>query len=64
MKTLLALVTLTAIVSTAVAKGNPDPKLPKEIQQLYGMVGDWKSRTGSPSSTARSRTSGGGSPMR
>ena len=47
MKTLLALTTLAAVTSSAFAKGNPDPKLPKEIQGMYCLVGEWKSQNGS-----------------
>jgi hypothetical protein len=44
MKTKLCALASIALVSTAAAKGNPDPKLPKEIQQMYCLVGDWKSQ--------------------
>jgi hypothetical protein len=45
MKTpLLALVAVTSITSTALAKGKADPKLPKEIQPMYCLVGEWKSQ--------------------
>ena len=43
MKTLLALTTIAAVTSSAFAKGNADPKLPKEIQGMYCLVGEWKS---------------------
>jgi len=47
MKTLLALTTLAAVTSSAFANGKADPKLPKEIQGMYCLVGEWKSQNGS-----------------
>ena len=45
MKTsLLAFAAISSIASSAIAKGKVDPKLPKEIQPLYCMVGEWKSQ--------------------
>lgn len=44
MKTLIAAALTTCLVSTAFANGNADPKLPKEIQPLYCLVGEWKSK--------------------
>lgn len=47
MKTLLALTTLSALVSVASANPNAAPKnLPKEIQPMYCLVGEWKSQGG------------------
>jgi len=47
MKTsLLAIAVATSVTSAALAKGNADPKLPKEIQAMYCLVGQWKSQNG------------------
>jgi hypothetical protein len=43
MKTLLTVLVTSALVPTAFADGKPDPALPKEIQGMHRMVGDWKS---------------------
>jgi hypothetical protein len=37
----LAAAALAAVANPAFAKGNPDPKLPKEVQNMYCLVGDW-----------------------
>jgi hypothetical protein len=42
-RTVLALIALT---STALANGKVDPKLPKEIQPMYCLVGTWTSQNG------------------
>ncbi|MGE0550531.1 MAG: hypothetical protein AB7O24_14110 [Kofleriaceae bacterium] len=36
--------TLAALTSSAFAQGAPDPRLPKEIQPMYAMVGEWKAQ--------------------
>ena len=43
MKTLLTALVLTSLVTRALADSKAAPKVPKEIQSLYAMVGDWKS---------------------
>jgi hypothetical protein len=42
----LTLTTLAALSSPALANGHPDPKLPKEVQAMYCLVGDWTSQNG------------------
>lgn len=46
MKTLLALATTCSLVSTVFAKGNAPANLPKEVQPMYCLVGDWAAPDG------------------
>src|SRR5678810_637065 len=46
MKASLLALAATTITSTVFAKGNADPKLPKETQPMYCLVGQWKSQNG------------------
>ena len=46
MKTLIASILTTSLISTAFAKNPPDSKLPKEIQPILGLVGEWKATNG------------------
>ena len=41
---LITLTVLASLTSTAVAKGNADPKLPKEVQPIHCMVGTWQAK--------------------
>jgi len=44
---LLALTLTSTVASVALANpGNVDPKLPKEVQPMYCLVGQWKSQNG------------------